>query len=160
MKDKKTKITKLSWAQIEELVRKLAGRIQTSGFRPDWAVGITNGGLIPLALTVNELGIDKIVTVSVNSYEKDSRKKPRITYWPKINLKGRKVLLVDDIADTGETLKRVSELFLKQYKVGELKTATIAINKIRCDFRPDFYELAVVNWLVFPWERKEFPEYF
>jgi len=152
---------KLSWEQIEEVVDELAGKIKASGFQPDYIIGITMGGLIPLYLIAKRLDIDNVLTVSASSYEKDKQKELEITYLPEIDLRGKKVLLVDDIADTGVSLKGVSEAIINKYGLSELKTATLAVNKDRCKFYPDFYAAVEQGeWLVFPWEKEDFPEYF
>ena len=57
---------------------------------------------------------------------------------PKVDLKNKKILLVDDISGTGNTLKNISNLIVEKYKVQELKTSTIAIIKGSL-FLPDFY---------------------
>ena len=152
---------KLSWEQTEEAVDQLANRIKISGFKPDYVIGITTGGLIPLYFLAKKLDVDSILTVSATSYEGDEQKTLRITYLPEIDLRGKRVLLVDEIADTGNSLKAVSDAVVSKYGVGELKTATLAVNKDRCKFYPDYYVLTEQGeWLVFPWEKEDFPEYF
>ena len=147
------KNTTLSWRQIQTLGKKLSGQISASGFRPDYLVGIAVGGLIPLALLAEALDMRNIVTVSVNSYSGTKRGKLHVRYLPKINLKNKKVLLVDEIAETGETLKQVSKILIGRYRVGEIKTATLAINKAKCSFLPDFFVFEDDKWIVFPWEK-------
>jgi hypoxanthine phosphoribosyltransferase len=105
--------------------------------------------------------MDNILTVSATSYDKDRKKDLRIIYLPDVDLSGKKVLLVDDIAETGDTLKKISEIMAGQYKVGELKCAALGVNKDKCKFYPDFYGLEEQGeWVIFPWEKDDFPEYF
>lgn len=152
---------KFSWEGIEKVIDELCDNIKESGFKPDYIICITRGGLIPLYFLAKKLGIDNVLTISANSYEKEKQKELEITYLPEINLKGKKVLLVDEITDTGVSLKGVSDVILTKYNVGELKTATIVVNKEKCKFYPDFYVvLTKGEWVVFPWEKTEFPEYF
>ncbi|TAK95366.1 hypothetical protein EPO05_04395 [Patescibacteria group bacterium] len=153
-------IKKLSWEDIERLVIELGQQIKASSFWPDYLVGITVGGLVPLALLAKELGLNKIVTVSASSYEKDRQGELSILYLPEIDLKGQKVLLVDEIADTGQTLEKVSQVMREKYNPAELRTAVMAINQDKCQNRPDYFATAETGWVVFPWERKDFPEYF
>ena len=134
---------KLSWEQIEEIVDELADKIKASGFQADYIIGITMGGLIPLYLVAKKLDIDNVLTVSATSYEKDKQKELKITYVPEIDLKSKKILLLDDIADTGNTLKGVSGAIIKKYNISELKTATLAVNKDKCKFSPDFHVVTV-----------------
>ncbi len=145
--------TKFSWQDIDELGEKLVNAIRASGFKPDYLVGITVGGLVPLALLAKGLGINNIITVSANSYDRKKQKVLNITYLPKIDLSNKKILLVDEIAGTGETLKQISRIFIDDYKVGVLKTAVMIVSREECTFRPDFSVLEVSKWIVFPWEK-------
>ncbi len=139
----------------------LATKIKTSGFKPDYIIGITTAGLIPLYFMARKLdNIRNILTVSVNSYDKDKRKNLEILYLPEIDLSNKKVLLVDEISGTGDTLKSVSNILVDKYKVGELKTVTLVVSK-SSKFYPDFYSLEDgSDWVVFPWDKHEFPEHF
>lgn len=153
---------KLSWDEIEEIMEELASKIKASGFKPDFIVGVTAGGLIPLYYLIKKLGnTSTVLTVTANSYDKDKKKELKISYLPQADLSNKKVLLVDEIAETGDTLEKISQILKKEYKAGELKTATLWVNKDKCKFYPDFF---VINnqdeWVVFPWEKDDFPEYF
>ncbi|MDO8600252.1 MAG: phosphoribosyltransferase family protein [bacterium] len=152
---------KLSWKQAEKLIEKLGGKIKKDRFKPDYIIGITTGGLIPLYFLAKQLDINNILTISASSYEKNKRKKKTtITYLPRINLKNQRVLLVDEVAETGKTLKKITKVVIKKYKPREIKTATIAIHQEKCAPKPNYWIIATREWLVFPWEKKDFPEYF
>ena len=152
---------KLSWEDIENTTDKLADKIKAANFKPDYIIGITTGGLIPLYFMAKKLDdIDNILTVSATSYDKDKKEDLKVLYLPEINLEGKKILLVDEIAETGDTLRKISELIKDRYRVSELKTATLGVNTDKCNFYPDFYIIEEKGWVVFPWEKEEFPEYF
>lgn len=152
---------KLSWGQIEEMSDELGEKIKASGFQADYIIGIAMGGLIPLYLVAKQLDIDTVLTISASSYEKEEQKELKITYLPEADLRGKKILLLDDIADTGNTIKGVSEAVTSKYNISELKTATLVVNKSRCKSFPDFYAFEEPSeWVVFPWEKEDFPEYF
>ena len=150
---KKIQATNLSWRQIEQLSEKLAKAVRRSGFKPQCLIGITVGGVFPLALLAKTLRTKDIATISARSYSERKQGKLRITALPKINLRGKRVLLVDEIADRGTTLKYISKLLMRQYKVRELKTAVLVVNKKNCETWPDFRVLEVDRWVVFPWDR-------
>ncbi len=146
----------LYWEDIEKATKELADKIRISGFRPEYIIGITAGGLVPLGLLVKQLKIEKILTISAKSYDNKKRKELDVIYLPQIDLSNKKVLLIDEIADTGTTLKEISDIIIKKYKAKELKTATIVVNKSRCKFWPDFSAIIEEKeWIVFPWEKEE-----
>jgi len=143
----------VSWKEIDTIAEKLVQKIKKGRFAPDYLIGITVGGLVPLALIAKKLDIRNTVTVSAVSYEGTKQKKLSITYLPKINLRNKKILLVDDIADTGNTLKEISRILIKRYGVKKVKTAVFVVNKNHCAYKPDFYVIEETRWIVFPWEK-------
>lgn len=142
----------ISWAETDELVGKLASDIMRSGFKPDCLIGITVGGLIPLALLSKKLNITNVATISAHSYENGAQKELRITNVPNIDLKDLNVLLVDEIADSGTTLAEIAKVLRERCGARELKTATLAVRTDTCKTRPDFSTFDADRWIVFPWE--------
>lgn len=144
----------LSWEDIERSTHDLAVRIKAQRFAPECLVGITVSGLFPLGLIAKEFDTKDVVVVSARSYTDREQGKLEVTALPKIDLEGKRVLLVDEIADRGTTLKHISEILKREYQVGELKTATLVVNKKNCEFWPDFYVMEVDRWVVFPWDKE------
>jgi len=68
-------------------------------------------------------------------------------------VEGERVLVVDDVADTGESL-RVVQTHLGEKGATEVKIATIYY-KPWSVLIPDYYEKETSSWIIFPWERKE-----
>lgn len=152
---------KLSWEQIEKALEELGDKIKSSGFKPDYIIGIAAGGLIPLYFLSKRLDMDNILTISVSSYEKGKRKETVITYLPEVDLKNKKILLVDEISETGESLNKSKKAIFEKYKTDEIKTAAMVVNKDKCKVEPDYWIVAELGeWIVFPWEKEDFPEYF
>lgn len=143
----------LSFADIKKSAAQVAEQVRTSGYVPDYVIGITVGGLIPLALIAKELETQKVATISASAYDEGTRKNLTVHVLPHVDLSDQSVLLVDDISDTGETLKELSALLLRKYFVQEIKTATIVIRKDKDMYRPDFYAIESDEWVVFPWEK-------
>ena len=121
-------------------------------------IGITKGGLAPLALLAERLHINRIITISANSYDGQQRGRLNITYLPEIDLSGQNILLIDEIVGTGETLRHISEILINDYKVRKLKTVTMVAGKDKHSFHPDFFAAEVDNWIVFPWEKSDSPK--
>src|SRR5438034_4414938 len=102
----------VSWDQFHRDARALAWRLADAGpFVAD--VCITRGGLVPAAIVARELGIRVIETVCVSSYDHTTQGELRLlkTVAPDIRAlgggRGKGVLVVDDLVDTGKTAKLV-----------------------------------------------------
>lgn len=151
---KKIREVHISWNKLEKLTADLVRAIQASGFNPDYVIGITMGGLIPLALVAEGLKTKNVAMVSARSYDEKTKKRGKlvISHIPQIRARGKKILLVDEIADTGETFKAVSKLLKEKCGATHIKTAAIVINTVRCKTAPDFSVMKVDRWVVFPWD--------
>jgi len=144
-----------TWDEIYEMLLNLAEKIQKDKFRPDLIVGICRGGWPPARVMSDLLGNPKMANISVEFYVDvaETKSKPMLTQPVSVPVKGKKVLIMDDVADTGKTLKVVKEhLFSRGAE--EVKIATIYY-KPWSTVIPDYYEKETRRWVVFPWERKE-----
>jgi uncharacterized protein len=153
-------VTKISWDEIEKAIDSLANQIKKADFEIDYIIGIASGGIVPLGLLAKKLKIKNVLTLTARSYVGEKQGQLNVTYLPEIDLEGKKILLVDELVDSGQTLKEITQVILKKYKPNQLKTATLAINKQNCKFVPDFFAIGSENWMVFPWEKEDFPQYF
>jgi hypoxanthine phosphoribosyltransferase len=146
----------LSWDDLTAAADGLAGRVVASDFAPEFLVGITTGGLIPLTFMAKRLGVHDVLTIYAKSYDGQEQKGLEIKYRPAVDLKNRRVLLVDEIADSGATLRAVSKIFAEEYGA-DLKTLTF-VRKNTCTFEPDFWAIPTDEWVVFPWDEKKSTE--
>ena len=123
----------------------------------DWYVCITRGGLQPcldLAEITNQTNID---TLCISSYIKDklNEKCPNLRYEFKNldHLSNKKILLIDDIVDSGETLHFAQQYISIHGKPQLLHTAVVCIKPCAV-INPTFYVefLPDNNHVIFPWE--------
>jgi hypoxanthine phosphoribosyltransferase len=144
-----------TWNQIYAMLLSQAEKISCSGFKPDVIVGITRGGWIPARVLSDLLGINALATVRVEFYlgVAETLGEPVLTQGVSEDVKGKKALLVDDVADTGKSLQLARE-HLKQQGVAEVLVATV-YRKPSSVITPDFYEKETLCWVVFPWDAKE-----
>jgi hypoxanthine phosphoribosyltransferase len=144
-----------SWNHIHNLLIRLATRIKKSGFKPDIIVGVSRGGWIPARIMSDILENNILANVSVEFYVDigKSKQKPTITQPISTSVKNMKVLVVDDLADSGESLKLV-KAHLEKQGAQEIRIATIYF-KPWSIVVPNYYEKQTQNWIVFPWEQKE-----
>jgi uncharacterized protein len=152
---------RLTWHEVEKAAEQLAHAIKSSGFDPDCLIGITTGGLFPLAMLAKRIKDKSIYTVTTKRHWDDKNDWIDIQYMPAVDLQGKSVLLIDEITHVGTTIKTIAEVLRTQYKVSAVKTATLAANHDVTDFRPDYHVLAEQgDWLLFPWEEEtEFEAY-
>jgi len=83
----------------------------------------------------------------------ETKGEPVITQPVSVSVKGKRVLVVDDVADTGKSLALVRE-HLKEQGAAQVKIATIYY-KPWSIVTPDWFEKKTSHWIIFPWERKE-----
>ena len=148
-----TEFRYIGWAEYGDLTEALAEKVHSSGKAFDLVIGIARGG-IPVAMVVSDrLGV-KIDTITVKSYsdiaERDSI---RILSTLTEDIKGTRVLLVDDLVDQGDTIIGVKE-FLSKKGAKEVETAVL-FKKPWSKTHPDYFYETTEEWIVFPFELSE-----
>lgn len=144
-----------SWDQIYGSLLKLAETVRKSGFEADLIVGVSRGGWIPARIMSDLLGNINLANVTAEFYVgvAETRQEPSITQPVSASVDSKKVLVVDDLADTGKSLKLVTA-HMKSRGAAEVKIATIYYKPWSITV-PDYYEKETRRWIVFPWEQKE-----
>ncbi len=146
----------ITWDRVEDAVRKIADSVRGSGFRPDVIVGVMRGGIIPGRLLADNLGVEDIGVIEVKLYISAGQRgeRPYLRQPLTLSIKDKRVLLVDDVSDSGLTLQ-FSVQALSLYMPSEIRTATLYI-KPWTKYIPDYYAEQVSKWVIFPWEISEF----
>ncbi len=146
------KIFPVSWDQFHRDSRALAWRLHAAG--PfDAIVAITRGGLVPAAIVARELNVRMIDTVCVTSYD-DGRNQGALkllkTIAPEIvalREQGKRVLIVDDLVDTGNTARVVRDLLPAAH------FATVYAKPMGRPLVDTFItEVSQDTWIYFPWD--------
>lgn len=147
----------VSWATMAAMGRHLADRILASGFRPEVIVAIARGGYVPARILCDYLGVSELASLRIVHYRAGANKEKRARLVAPLNLPvaGKKVLLVDDLIDTGETFQ-VALAQLLALGVAELHSA-VMLAKPGAGAEADFVarRLKVWRWVVFPWAAVE-----
>jgi hypoxanthine phosphoribosyltransferase len=101
------------------------------------------------------LGISNLDFVRTEFYQGvgGAKEEPSLTQEISIRVANRKVLIVDDIIDTGESMKVVREHIMEKM-ASEARIATV-FYKPWSIIMPDYFEKETTYWVVFPWEVKE-----
>ncbi|MEM3622482.1 MAG: phosphoribosyltransferase [Candidatus Bathyarchaeia archaeon] len=144
-----------TWNQIYSMLLNLADRIRKNGFKPDIIVGVSRGGWPPARVLSDLMDNPNLANVRAEFYlgVAETKGEPTLTQPVSVDVAGKKVLVVDEIADTGKSLKLVKEHIVKQ-GAREVKIATVYY-KPWSIIKPDYYEKETSRWVVFPWEIKE-----
>ena len=141
----------VSWDQFHRDARALAWRL--AGIRPEWKaiVCITRGGLVPAAIISRELNIRMIETVCVAPYhDYDSQGQMRVIKSISEEIRadgGERVLIVDDLTDTGKTAAIVRAMLPKAHFA-----AVYAKPKGRPQVDTFVTEVSQDTWIYFPWD--------
>ena len=142
----------LSWELFGTAVRELAQAVVDSGFRPDVVVAVARGGLPPGGALAYALGTKAVGTLNVEFYTGVDERLPAPAVLPPLldtaALAGLRALVVDDVADTGETLALVQRLVAEHCV--EARTAVLYA-KPRSVVDPDFVWRRTGRWITFPW---------
>lgn len=143
----------IDWNQYHTLARKLSASILSHSERVDQIVAISRGGLTLGHLLSDFLRIP-IATIAIQSYSDiQTQGEIRITQELSSNIQGKHVLLVDDVADSGKTLKRAVS-YLTKFKPKNITTVTM-FYKPKSVFRPDYFAKQTTKWILFPYEPTE-----
>jgi hypoxanthine phosphoribosyltransferase len=146
----------MSWDLFENLSKKVAERIKESGYQPDFMVGLARGGWVLSRVLCDYLGVKDLVSLKVEHWGVTATPdgKAQIKYPFDIDLSGRRVLVVDDITDTGESMMIAAE-YVQSKNPAQIKTS--ALRHIEgSKFKPDFYgDIIKWRWVVFPWNYVE-----
>jgi hypoxanthine phosphoribosyltransferase len=142
----------LTWDEFGEAARTLAGDVLASGFRPDVVIAIARGGLLLAGAISYALGTKACGSINVEFYSGiDERLPEPVLHPPMLDapaLGGKRVLLVDDVSDSGRTLAKVLGLLTDEG--AEVRTATL-YTKSHTVLAPDFDYRRTDDWIVFPW---------
>lgn len=136
----------VSWDEIQGLCRFMASRIHREAPELTKILAVTRGGLIPAGIIARELGIRHIETIGIGSYDGMVQGELRILKDCHSDY-GRDVLVIDDLADTGATLKLLRERLVNP------RVATLFVKPEGRGAVDWFVEEVPQNtWVRFPWD--------
>ncbi|MCY3578658.1 MAG: phosphoribosyltransferase family protein [bacterium] len=142
----------LDWASYGRAVRELAAMVADDGYRPEMILAIARGGLFCAGSLGYALSIKNIYVMNCEYYTGvDERLPVPVMLPPAVDLvdhRNSKILIADDVADTGHTLKMVYDFCVD--RVGDVRSAVLyekSHSLVKCDYvwkRTD-------QWINFPW---------
>jgi hypoxanthine phosphoribosyltransferase len=149
----------ISWPKVEAWVDAIIKRMRAEGFSPEIVIGMSRGGIVPSRLICDHLVVKNLFTVKTEHWGLTATPdgKARLAQALHADISGRRVLVVDDITDTGQSLLLAKE-HVAALHPGALKTATL-LHITHSLITPDYYAHKVEKdewtWFIFPWNVRE-----
>ena len=140
---------RMHWSEVGLAARTLAERILDDGYRPDMLLSIARGGLVVGGALAYALDVKNTFTMNVEFYVGVEERLPMPMILPPVpelvDLDEARVLIVDDVADTGQTLALV-----KDFCAGSVGEASPCVERTRQNFGPALRETTcrplLVSW--------------
>lgn len=142
----------MSWEDLADGSRRLAELVHRDGYRPDIVLAVARGGLLVAGAVAYALDVKNTFTMSVEFYTGiDERLEMPMLLPPVpdlVDFAETRVLIVDDVADTGATLALVKDFC--EGKVAEVRCAVL-YEKPRSTVRCEYVWRRTDHWIIFPW---------
>ena len=161
-----------TWTDVEQMCTEIVTDMYSCNWKPDYIVGITRGGNVPATIISNMTGI-RCESIKVSLRDNETGKTGDSVAWMADDAYGvldgkiasggpssKRILIVDDINDSGETFHQIMDDIKRRYQHGEaelkqnIKTATLWSRSVS-NFHVDFTirKIDTDEWIIFPWEK-------
>lgn len=145
----------LTWSRFGDATRELAQQVADSQWQADVVVAIARGGLIPAGAVAYALGVKAMAATNVEFYTGIGEVLTEPVFLPPLmdssSLGGKRVLVVDDVADSGRTLQKVIESLSEGPAAAASVRSAVLYHKPRSVIVPDYVWLSTDKWIMFPW---------
>ena len=146
----------LTWADFGLAARELAQQVADDGFRPDLILAIARGGLFAAGALGYALSVKNLAVMNVEFYTGIDQRLPVPVVLPPVpqpvDLSGARVLVADDVADTGATLKLVRDFCADL--VADVRCAVV-YEKPRSIVACEYVWRRTDSWIDFPWSAQD-----
>lgn len=142
-------ITHPNWECIEHLLCIISGKLKQSQFEPSIIMGLSRGGLIPAVIMSHHLSVP-MIPVCYSSKDGAGDDKNHNNDLPTINCTN--ILIVDDIADSGLTIKEVAQHYIT---LGHTVQTACLYHKTSAVYAPSYAAVTIPAdspFIYFPWE--------
>ncbi|MDI6884901.1 MAG: phosphoribosyltransferase [archaeon] len=151
----------VDWDYAYDLCKDVREEITAAGFEPDVIIGVARGGWFLARVLCDFFLLKELLSLKMEHWgitatiTGDAQMKYGLDEEAKRRLKEKKVLIADDVTDTGESINLVVK-YVKSLGVKDVKTATMH-HKTSSSFIPDFYGELIREWkwVIYPWSIHE-----
>ncbi len=144
----------VTWDEIEDWCRNLSDKIISNPI-PDAIIGLSRGGLVPARMISDKLLIKELYAIKTEHWGLTATKDGTATLRQGLSsdIRGMNVLIVDDITDTGQSMK-VAVDYVKSQSPKSVQTAAM-LHITHSEFKPDYFAREISDsqwtWFIFPW---------
>lgn len=144
----------VNWNGVYNILLELARIIKHNQIFPEIIVGVSRGGWLPARVLSDLLDVPQLTSIGIEFYSEINQpnQKPIITQPVPLPLHKKRILLVDDITDSGKSLQLAKTELEKT--ADKIFTVTLYHKPWSC-LTPDFYYKETSKWVIFPWEYRE-----
>jgi hypoxanthine phosphoribosyltransferase len=146
----------MDWDMFYRLAKKVADKINSSGYKPDIIIGLARGGWVLARVLCDFIGVKDLVSIKVEHWGITATPDgtAKIKYMLNVDIENKNVLVVDDITDTGDSMIVTLE-YLKTLNPAQIRTASLQY-LTNSKFKADYVgEELPWYWVVFPWNFTE-----
>lgn len=149
----------VTYDEISKWTLDVSRQVRDSACQPTVVIGLTRGGWVPARLLCDHLHVKKLYAIKTEHWGITANQdgKALLTQELNANIENENVLIVDDITDTGESLKLAAS-HVHQLDPKSIQTACL-LHITRSKMEPDFYSVRVEEkdwtWFIFPWNLHE-----
>ncbi len=146
------KLLHLSWDDIQLLAEEVAARIKESDYTPDLIVAVSRGGFDHARILCDQLDVRRLASLQIEYYSgvNETNETPQIIYPLNADVLDKKALIVDDVSDTGASL-REAKVHVESQRASQVRVATLHV-KPWTTLKPDYYAAETDAWIVYPWD--------
>ena len=150
---------KVTWDEVEAWSKAVSEKIQDSGWLPDTIIAISRGGYVPARLICDRLLIGELLSLQITHWPSAAQmaKEAGVKVPLNCDLGGKRILVVDDISDSGDSIIIAKDHIWTNCRPSEMRVATLQWISESSKVTPDFFAEEVKGWYwyQYPWTRLE-----
>jgi hypoxanthine phosphoribosyltransferase len=147
----------VTWEEACGLAKDLAQKVKSSGYRPDLVIAIGRGGYVPARIVCDILLHKDLTSIKIEHWgiAACKQEQARIKFPISVDVASLDLLIIDDVTDTGDTLKAATD-YLEKMEPSSIKTGVLQ-HKATSLFEPDYFVELIREWrwIIYPWAAHE-----
>lgn len=145
----------LTWDDLDSMTRRLATAVRAGGQRFDRVLALAQGGLTMARHFVDLTGIEKLSSCQISFYKgiNEMNAEPSLIQPVTVSLAGERVLILEDLIDTGATVA-FARAYVEEQRAAYVQIAAL-VKKSHAQVMPDYCVETIDRWIIHPYESRE-----